>query len=76
MRDIAIFNNTNICVFSRETQFNVSTNTIKRMRKIIIYIISRKGEVKRAKVAILTMASVVIVISTVSGNVKGVKLFW
>ena len=83
--DIAIFNNTNICVIFKETQFNVSTKTIKGIRENCIYNISRSSVdnfryiitetfctklpfgSKRAK--ILTMASIVIVISTVSGHV-------
>ena len=92
MADIAIFNHTSLCVIFKETQFNVSTKIIEGMRENFIYNISGSSVdnfwqiitetsftklsfgSKRAK--ILTMASVVIVISTVSGHVKGVKVFW
>ena len=40
MADIAIFNNTVLCVIFKETQFNVSTKTIKGMRENCIYNIS------------------------------------
>ena len=35
MADIAIFNNTILCVIFKETQFNVSTKTIEGMRDFI-----------------------------------------
>ena len=90
MTDITVFNN--ICVIFKETQFNASRKTIKGMREHFIYYISRSSVdnfrliitetfftklpfgSKRAK--ILTMASVIIVMSTVSWHVKGVKVFW
>ena len=37
MADIAIFNNTILCVIFKETQFNVSTKTIEGMRENCIY---------------------------------------
>ena len=40
MADIAIFNNTILCVIFKETRFNVSTKTIKGMRENFIYNIS------------------------------------
>ena len=42
MADIAIFNNTILCVtlIFKETQFNVSTKTIEGMRENFIYNIS------------------------------------
>ena len=43
MTDIAIFNNINLSVIFKETQFNVSTKTIKGMREKIIYNISRSS---------------------------------
>ena len=43
MADIAIFNNTILCVIFKETEFNVSTKTIKGMREHFIYNISRSS---------------------------------
>ena len=43
MADIAIFNNTILCVIFKETQFIVSTKTIKGMRENFIYNISRSS---------------------------------
>ena len=43
MTDIAIFNNTNLSVIFKETEFNVSTKTIKGMRENFIYNISRSS---------------------------------
>ena len=40
MAEIAIFNNTILCVIFKETQFNVSTKTIEGMRENFIYNIS------------------------------------
>ena len=40
MADIAIFNHTILCVIFKETQFNVSTETIEGMRENFIYNIS------------------------------------
>ena len=40
MTEIKIFNNTNICIIFKETQFKVSTKIIKGMRENFIYNIS------------------------------------
>ena len=39
MADIAIFNNTILCVIFKETQFNVSTKTIEGMRENLFIIL-------------------------------------
>ena len=39
MTDIAIFNNTNLCVIFKETQFNISKKTIKGMREFFFIIL-------------------------------------